>query len=199
MILVVISACVFEDNESACLQRIMEEIRTKQLSTKCLLLDQNFPKKDSPSSVKMMPVSHINIADWIDDAYLPIKEKMRAQARKLSKDRILLFDVRHYDPNVITGILHEATQVWFHLNSWQPAFVLIADDFHAVRFTCMLPELFYVQPLSTSKHAIQVEARNMSKQIMFYRWLGLGRMSSIARSMSIILIKLKHYVRRKIV
>jgi len=198
MIPIVVSATAFKNNESACLHRIKELIQTKPDSYTGLLLDENFLKQNSVASTEMTPASRIHLSDWVDDTQQPLSIRIRAQANSLCTNQIVLLDVRHYDAHVISHVLHVIGKIWFHLKTWQPAFALVVDDHHAPQFTRELSTVFYIQPLPTSKQAIQAELRNIRMYIRGYRWLGFKRMGRAARLLRGFMHKVKRYAHRKI-
>ena len=198
MIPIVMTASAFESNELACLQRAFELTQSNALSSTGVLLDLHFLKKYSHSSFETISVSSINLSDWMDSTQQPQRVTMRLKASKLNKHHMILLDARHHDTHFVTAVLHEVARIWFHLPAWQPAFILVIDDYHAVQFVRVLSETFYIQPLSTSKHTLQPDVRYLHRLIRSYRWLGFGRLSKLFQLAFTFLQKLKHYVHKKL-
>jgi hypothetical protein len=195
MIPVVISASAYESNSAACLKYINELIRVRPELRAGLLLDQQFLHSHAGSSAtEALPVQMVRISDWIDASQQPLTVEIRCTAVNLSKDTAVLLDARHFDTHIVAGVLHQVSHAWFRLSAWQPAFILVADDFHSPQLARELSGTFYIQSLSTSRQAIRSESANMYMHIFFHRWLGFGRLSRAARSMHIFSQKLKRYV-----
>lgn len=195
MIPIVMSATAFEHNEPACLQRINELIQNKQSAYTGLLLNTKLQQQNH--SAKEIASTRITMADWIDDKQRALEIKIRSQANNLCTNQMIILDARHHDADIMSHVLHAIGKIWFHLQIWPPAFVLIVDDHYSTRFTRELSEKFYIQPLPVSKQALENEMRHIHRFIWAYRWLGFGRLGRLSRSTYILLRKIKHYANRK--
>lgn len=198
MIPVVITSSAYEKNESACLQRVNEVIQSMPARAMSLLIDDYSLKSITESTATHSVVSCVKISEWLDSAHQPIKVVIRTSAKMLSVDKIMLLDARHHDAQVIERVLYEVAQVWFHIKTWQPAFILIVDDYLAAQFARKLSELFFVKTQLTSRRVIQSEMRHLRRLVFSRRWLGIGSASRLAGALNHFSGKLKRYVHRKL-
>jgi len=195
MIPVVITASIFDKNESAAFSQIEKALQNKSMTT-CLLINQDFNHENDLSLLKEKIVS-IKISDWLTETMQLRKSELRATADKLDQNKIILLNAKHHDVEVIENVLNEVSLIWFNLKSWQPAFILLVDDYHAVTSAQLLSETFYLRSLPTAKDNIQKDLAIMRMKIRHYRWLGKGRISRIANSAGNFRRKLGAYVQRK--
>jgi len=215
MIPIVISARAFEKNINACLARIIDVthhasscpqafcpqgvlLDINSLDVSRLQGDPNPTDKNTTCIESTIEFMHINVADWIDISQQPLHAVINFQARKLCSNTIIVLDARHYEADVISAVLHKITYTWFHLESWQPAFALIVNDFDCLRFVNELFATFYIQPLSTTKKNIQLDIRTMRAHIWALRWLGLGHLARFSKHVYFNLQRWKKYVKRRL-
>lgn len=196
MIPVVITASVFDKNESAVFFQI-EKALQKKSSTTCLLINQDFNHEGDLSLLKKR-ILPIDISAWLDDSMQARKLELRTTANNLNNDKIILLNAKYHDMDVIERVLNEISLTWFNLKSWQDAFILLVDDHHAVSGAKILSETFYLRSLVTAKDNIQEDLSIMQMKIRHYRWLGKGRLSRITNLAGNFRRKLGGYVRRKL-
>lgn len=192
MIPVVITASAYTRDDTACLAQARKLARENGAAARTLLIDAHPAPFD-----EAVDTVFINLAEWLDAGQNPRREVIRAMARSFPAEKMIVLDGRHYDVEVLSPVIEQAAAAWFHLDAWQPAFVLIVDDFDATRVANSLFGAFQILPLSTAKSSVKEDLRLMKRQINKLR-MGSGRISRYLLAAYRFLRKCKHYAVRKL-
>lgn len=197
MIPVIISASAYKHNKNACLQHVQYLINEFPNYQDTIFIDLNSLKSFQYNCTTVVTVSQIKVDDLVNETSLQSRKiALRAFADQLTSTNIVLLDARFYELNIISSLLHDIARIWFQLTEWQPAFVLVVDDYYCLQFIRELNASFYIQPLSTSKRYLAIEMKRMLFQAFLYRWFGFSLVSRSLRLLSIRFDKVCQYVRK---
>lgn len=194
MIPVVITASAYSRDASVCLAQAHRLACENGAAARTLLIDA--PLAQFANAAASATV--ITLTEWLDANHKPSREIIRSQSKACPVDKMIVVDGRHYDVDVLAAVIEQAAAAWFHLESWQPAFVFVVDDFDATRIANTLFSAFQILSLSTAKSSVQHDLRMMRRYINKMRWLGKGRTSRYLLAGYRFLRKCKSYAVRKL-
>lgn len=179
MLPVVISASIYDKNETACLKQVTQLIHDKTIFSSTVLIDGHSPLNSSEEAM-LSDFSYQALSAWINGDQL-CHNLMRSQATLLNKNKSVILDARYYDATIISQVLNIISETWFYFEDWQPAFILIVDDHLCLRFVNELWTTFYLTSLSTTRQDLHSAVKTMQKRILILRWLGFGKFWRLLR------------------
>ncbi len=161
--------------------RVLHRIASQDMGVTAVIdrdaVDREPPPADAPAPTPIA-VTEIAFSDWVtqghsDGGVLDV-HAIRDTPQHIPSHHIVVVDARSHRPDLITAALGHLRHAWFHLDHWQPAFVVIFDDIHLLALGGALSQTFYCQPQLLTEVETNRLVRQTLRRASVQRWIGPG-------------------------
>ena len=102
------------------------------------------------------------------------QSELQLLATNLLPDDILVIDASGVSLERLFKFLKSARKIWFHLDSWQPIFAIVFDDFKLVEIAEEMSSTFYSMPELISAYEVKDRTNKIKFNAKILKLFGPG-------------------------